>query len=374
MLDCTYKSICSGCELINKPYDEQRVLKLGLLDASWRLITGTELPRIEFISIAESGLRDRSDLMIEQTDSGFSLGLFDVDRKRIVDLKSCPQMSPRLDAWLKDFREVQIPVSRGSIRLRVAPSGRRGVWLDLANLDVKRLLEERTALDQLNRMAVVEIGQKRKRLVERDGFLKLHDPILESWFETYLPAKPDPIALYCTVGSFTQPGFTANRALISTIHKILTQTRPTRVVEFGSGIGNFTIPLASLCTEVHAYEVDPTACEGLARSLQEGGLTDRVTIHLGNYQVARKDPIQFTDNDLVFVDPPRSGLLKFIDPIEALNPHQRPKEFIYVSCYLESFCTDCARLLQLGYQIQSIAMIDQFPQSRHVEIVAHLRR
>ena len=382
MLNCQYIGRCSGCDWLEKPYDLQRETKLtGLrqLLQSLPLPVGA-WPEVKWIGIAEGGLRDRADLVIDQRTGEYRLGLFDRDHQEIIDIEKCPQMSPELQSWYEDFRKIKIPVQRGSIRLRVSPSSQRGIWLDLANVDVKMLLDERKTLDTLRTMAIVEIGQKRKRLVERDSQLKLADAILEPWFQTSIVEADGTIknvALYCAIGSFTQTGLKANTALVTEVRSRLQEIReqagsgPFRAVEFGSGIGNFTLPLASICSEVRAYEVDALALQGLERTLSEHeNLKGKVQIFSGNFQVERKQPVDFGGADLAFVDPPRSGLMKFLDPLAALPLEYRPRNFVYVSCYPESFVSDTRRLIDLGYRPQSVAIVDQFPQSRHYEIVA----
>ncbi len=371
---CGYASLCGGCDLISKPYDTQVSMKTEALRSAWlkALPEGPALPEVNWIKVAEGGLRDRVDLMIDQRSGSYKLGLFDSARTGLVDLENCPQLSPELEAWLSDFRKLQIPVQRGSVRLRVSPKGLRGVWLDLANVDVKMLLDERTTLDQLRSQAIVEIGQRRKRLVERDGQLKLADPQMEPWFETYTDQGVVP--LYCAIGSFTQTGFRANRALVDEVRRLVRKTGARTAREFGSGIGNFTFPLASVCEKTRVFEVDGLALEGLRRSSHDGGFDERIEINEGNYQVARKTPVSFEGTDLVLVDPPRSGLQQFLTPLESLAQDQRPKHFIYISCFAESFALDAAKLVQMGFELRETSIVDQFPQSRHFEIVASFTR
>lgn len=379
-LNCIHSKQCSGCGWIEKSYEQQRREKTENFRDHWQNAHGTtpsdpSLPEIKWVAIANGGLRDRVDLMIDARSGEYHLGLFDQSHREILDLRECPQMSDALADWHKEFRNIQIPVSRGSIRLRVSPTGQRGVWLDLANIDVKKLLDERSTLDTLRTHAIVEIGQRRKRLVEREGSLKLTDPTLEAWFETYAEPTTDAgttLPLYCTIGSFTQPGFTANRALLAEVHK---QISPSQVIaEFGSGIGNFTLPLATISREVHAYEVDTLALTGLQRSAEQHGLTERIKVFSGNFQVDRKIPVNFSGVDLILADPPRSGLMKFLDPLEKADAKDRPPQFVYVSCFAESFAQDAARLAKMGYRVQDVTLVDQFPQSHHYEIVSSFRR
>jgi 23S rRNA (uracil1939-C5)-methyltransferase len=366
-LACSYSALCAGCEYLHVSLSEQRALKSQTLhDALNAVLPGRTFPEPRWISIANGALRDRVDLMIDRRSGDYRVGLFDRFRTGLVDLQGCPQLTPSLESWLKDFRKLRIPVDRGSIRLRVSPNGKRGIWLDFANVDIKTLLDERIVLDSLRKEAVVEIGQKRKRLAEVDGKLKLVDPVLEPWFETYIGDRAIP--LYCTIGSFTQPGFRANRELVAAVSEMLGKTGAHRVAEFGSGIGNFTLPLASVAERVDAYEVDDLALDGLRKSLGENRLEEKVSIHSGNFQGAKTAALDFANVDVMLVDPPRSGLMQFLDPVE--NAAAKPKWFIYVSCFAESFAADSKRLIAMGYKPRDLAIVDQFPQSRHFEVVS----
>lgn len=370
MLACSYTARCSGCDWLLIPSEEQRSRKIGNL----RSIAGDLIPsnlEVEFVTIDHGGLRDRVDLMFDRRSGKPRLGLFDRFKTGIVDLEGCPQLSPTLEDWLRDFRRIEFPIARGSIRLRVGPQGQRGAWLDFANIDVKSLLDEDSLLRRLLEMGAVEIGQRRKRLVLKENQLKLVDPILEPWFETYLDETATP--LDCAIGSFTQPGFRANRVLVNEAMKPVKASGARKVIEFGSGIGNFTLPLVHACERVEAFEVDRLALAGLRSSAAKAGFDfDRFTIHEGNFQGDQGRAVAFAGADLVFVDPPRSGLMQFLDPLLALP--RPPRHFVYVSCFAESFAADAGRLASVGYRPETLAIVDQFPQSRHYEIVAGFRR
>ncbi len=373
-LNCSYASVCAGCEWLLKPAIEQHELKRRNLEEIWeRTSVRSPLPvPIEVRATSLGQTRDRVDLMIDRRRSGTArLGLFDRFKTGIVDLQGCPQLSSALEAWLKDFRRFDFPISRGSVRLRVAPDGQRGVWLDFANLDVKALLDGQTLLESLlSSGVIVEIGQRRKRLVRRADKLKLDEPELYPWFETYVGEKP--VALYATIGSFTQPGFLTNRILVDEVMKSI-GADGVRAAEFGAGIGNFTLPLAKRFSEVDVYEVDQLALEGLTRSLHEQNILN-VKIHSGNYQGERAAGLDLTGVDLLLVDPPRSGLMKFLDPLATAAATARPKQILYVSCFAESFAQDSDRLFEMGYKLKKLTIVDQFPQSRHYETVALFTR
>lgn len=374
-LSCRYATVCSGCAWIDRPYSEQAALKIKSFEEAWQArCPSSPLPAVEYRAIAPGGLRDRADFVIDSRSGQSRLGLFDRDHREIVDIEICPQLSPRLQQWFSEFRALTFKIERGSVRLRISPGGEKGAWLDFANVDVKALLDEQTTLRKLLAMAaVVEIGQRRKQLIEKDGALKLGEPSGRPWFETYVSDQPQP--LLTSIGNFTQPGFSANFVLVATVSEMLNGVRPKRAIEFGSGVGNFTLPLAHLSEHVDAFEIDSLASEHLKTALQASGLNEKVTIHVGDFQnLSAKRSVDFSGCDLVFVDPPRSGLKNFLNPLLAPRPGEKlvikPKHVLYVSCFVDSFTTDAAQLLNHRYVCRNVTLIDQFPQTPHAEIAA----
>lgn len=378
-LNCRYASLCSGCAWIERPPERQREDRLQALREAWSKAGVTApLPPLHYVGIASGGLRDRTDLIIDRRTGAYRLGLFGRDRHDILDLDTCPQLSPALDAFLREFRAIQLPVKRGSVRLRVSPGGERGVWLDLANLDVKNLLEEQTTLRALMAIARVEIGQRRKTLIDQEGRLRLAEPTLLPWFETYLGGELRATPLFTVIGGFTQPGFRANRSLVAETLRLgaaAAGDRPlARVAEFGAGSGNFTLPLAAgMAAHVDAYEVDALACRGLRLGAEAAGLSERIFVHEGDFQVATRRA-DFSAVDMIVADPPRSGLMAFLEPLAEVAPDSRPKLFLYVSCFADSFALDSRRLVELGYRPSYVSVLEQFPQSPHFEIAAAFTR
>ncbi len=372
---CDLATSCSGCGWFKLPYEEQKRLKIENFVKTW---DQAGLPSLsfapKFVSVAQAGLRDRVDLIIDNRPSASSssqrIGMFDQEHREIVDLPICPQITQPLQKWLSEFRTIKWPIQRGSVRLRISPSGERGVWLDFANADIKTLLDEKMIFEELLKKSFVEIGQRRKRLVRGEDRLRLVDPVLQPWFETYVGEKLKPTPLLCHVGGFTQTGFQANRALINEVFEMTRNLEAKRVAEFGSGVGNFTLPLASRFEKVEAFEVDALACQALTENLKLSRLEEKVVVHQGDFQNLNEHrTFNGADFDLIFVDPPRSGLKQFLDPL--FTSQLKPRNFMYISCYPESFCLDARRLTQLNYSLKQLTIVDQFPQTPHAELVAH---
>lgn len=298
------------------------------------------------------------------------LGLYGLNSHETVALSECPMMSSSLEAWFQEFRKVAPPIRKGSVRLRVSPAGERGVWLDFANQDVKTLFEERDYLKWLSSLAFVEIGQKRKKLTWKDDAPKLIDPELKPWFETYGP-QLEAIRLYGPVGGFSQAGFSANRELVRSVSAAAEKSGLQSWVELFCGNGNFSLALASRGYDVEAVEMDGLALDGLMKSIAESRL--KLKIHRADVYLKTATLPPFAGRGLL-VDPPRAGLREVLNQLEAMPSGDLPPALIYVSCFAEVFAEEAGRLIKLGYTIESLTEVDQFPHSPHAEWVALFTR
>ena len=72
--------------------------------------------------------------------------------------------------------------------------------------------------------------------------------------------------------------------------------------------------------------------------------------------------------DRVIVDPPRAGLPR---SVRASLVDRRPQRLTYVSCHPAALARDL-RDLTLIWQIESLTLIDLFPQTSHMEAVVQL--
>src|SRR6201999_2210701 len=71
--------------------------------------------------------------------------------------------------------------------------------------------------------------------------------------------------------------------------------------------------------------------------------------------------------DVVFVDPPRSGLSQKI--VRRMIECEAPK-IVYVSCNPTTLAPNAAQLVEAGYRLRRVRPVDMFPQTPHIECVA----
>jgi 23S rRNA (uracil1939-C5)-methyltransferase len=75
--------------------------------------------------------------------------------------------------------------------------------------------------------------------------------------------------------------------------------------------------------------------------------------------------------ELVVMDPPRAGVGA---EVCALLARVKAAEMVYVSCDPVTLSRDLKAMVDSGYTLVELHLVDMFPQTFHLETVAMLRR
>lgn len=365
-LECRYLESCRGCPLGHLDFEQQkRLKKQKFLDRLNQQFSSASLAVAEFDFVFPVFDRYRTRADFVYCDG--HLGWYD-QRKKFVRIESCPLHKIELTKLTNTINKLPWPASRGSMRLRVNPEGKLGVWLDLANLDIKQILSDGEVLENLFADGVVvEMGQKGKRVIRDAGGFKLSDPTPYPWFKTEF--KNQPVSLFSLISSFTQTNPDLNIQMLGLVKSFFHSERFDRVVEFGSGVGNFTLFLSEFTRQMNVIENDFRNLIPLRYNLDIYGLTSAIAIFENVKAFLSSNEASFGGgHDLYFVNPARSGVGALFDsPIPAGH-------VAYVSCHLESFLGDAAKLEAQGFKLIKAILFDQFPHSEHFEILSYFRK
>jgi 23S rRNA (uracil1939-C5)-methyltransferase len=133
-----------------------------------------------------------------------------------------------------------------------------------------------------------------------------------------------------------------------------------------AGVGLLTLPLAERFEEVVAVESGRSAAHDLEFNAERGGL--------GNVAVRQSTAEAYLEEleaapDTMALDPPRAGLGKHV--VRRLA-ELRPPQLVLVACDPATLARDLAGLMASGYRIESMALVDLFPQTFHLETVVRL--
>ena len=134
------------------------------------------------------------------------------------------------------------------------------------------------------------------------------------------------------------------------------------VLDLYAGVGLFSRALKSHFPRVIAVESGASAYRDLRENVAG---VDAVHATAEEYLARfRGRP------DLILADPPRAGLGKLaVSELFRI----RPVEIRVVSCDPSTLARDLRGLLDGGYSIDKMALVDLFPQTYHIETIVRLR-
>jgi 23S rRNA (uracil1939-C5)-methyltransferase len=334
---CPVFEKCGGCHYQQATAEFQAARKVEILREVFRRVGKIDAPEEIGVRAGEPwGYRNRSQFHL---DGESSIGYMAWASNDLVPIESCPISAPPINAAL---------------------SALRGLMLDARWPRFVREIElftngERTMLNVISTEAARGVA---------GPFFEWVSERIPGAAEGSLEYKAAGETLRVSHGSF----FQVNRFLIDDLVACaLEGAEGESALDLYSGVGLFSLPLARRFKQVDAVETDASALRDLDHNTKRAELT---------VQAHRLQSEQFLEGlkkapDFVLADPPRSGLGKHV--VRHIGRLLPPKVTI-VSCDPATLARDLAALLTAGYRIESLTLVDLFPQTFHLETVTRLAR
>jgi 23S rRNA (uracil1939-C5)-methyltransferase len=150
-----------------------------------------------------------------------------------------------------------------------------------------------------------------------------------------------------------------------------------RVIDWFCGLGNFTLPLATLAREVLGVEGSETLVARSRENAARNGLTAKTRFEARNlFEITPDDLVSFGLSDKWLVDPPREGAFALAKALADLRTNPReawtpPQRIVYVSCNPATLARDAGLLVNVaGYRCVAAGAVNMFPHTAHVESMA----
>ena len=369
-----HSGACGGCKMQHlHPAAQVAVKQRVLEDNLWHLAKVKPERMLRPIEGPAWGYRDRARLSVRHVikKGTVLIGFHERKSRYVADMSVCPVLPPRISAMLLPLRaligsmdqrdrlpQIELaagddvaalvlrhlePVSdadRGRLRAFAAEHGVQW-WLQPKGPETVHLLDEGGA-DQ----AVLAY-----RLPE---------------FGITMPFKPT---------DFTQVNPHINRVLVARALRLLAPLRQERVIDWFCGLGNFTLPLATLAREVLGIEGSETLVARARTNAAINGLAERATFAARNlFEITPDDLRALGAAERWLVDPPREGafaLAKAVADLHGSADWVPPQRIVYVSCNPSTLARDAGLLVhQAGYRCSLAGVINMFPHTAHVESIA----
>ena len=316
---CPYFLRCGGCQLQHLDYRTQVEQKIAALREVLRRVGKIEFPgEIESVSAEPWQYRNRIQLHIDRGDVGY----FEHGSRRLCAIESCPIASPALNRAIAalNAHSAQLRSYSGDVELFTNETDIQVNVLDRAPRSAFSVFES------IGSSGPIEYQGFR---VSRNSFFQVNRFLLDRLVD-------------CSVLAHT-----GDRAL-----------------DLYAGAGLFSKALAGRFRAVTAVESGRTAHRDLVHNLGERIASVNTTVeeYLAGVETAP---------DLILADPPRAGLGKQV--VSELVRLQSPN-LVIVSCDPATLARDLQGLIAAGYHIETMTLIDLFPQTYHLETAVHLGR
>jgi 23S rRNA (uracil1939-C5)-methyltransferase len=168
--------------------------------------------------------------------------------------------------------------------------------------------------------------------------------------------------------------------------EFLSVEKSDRIIDWFCGLGNFTLPIATLAREVIGIEGSQSMVD-LAKlnfnwnvSNRASGFNSLCSVDFLSQNLFEMDSeklYQLALADKWLIDPPREGAHALINALVDLQQKtekrdwQAPKKIVYISCNPATLARDAGILVhQAGYVCKAAGMLNMFPHTAHVESMA----
>jgi 23S rRNA (uracil1939-C5)-methyltransferase len=300
------------------------------------------------VQVSPPGSRRRAVLAVRRTKKGVLVGFHGRASGSITEITDCRLLEPALMVAIPAVRDLAlIGASRkGELAVTVTVSADGP---DVAATGGKPLDDPlRAALGQ----AAARLGLA--RLAWEGEVVAMQAPPAQRFGAALV--VPPPGAFLQATPQGEAALWTAVRAGVGTA---------ARVVDLFAGCGTFTLPLAATA-EVHGVEADAAMLSALDAGWRRAPGLKRVTIEVRDLFRNPLLPDELARFDAAVLDPPRAGAEAQV----AQLARARVPVVAYVSCFPISFARDARRLVDAGYVMGAVQVVDQFRWSAHVELAA----
>ena len=396
---CRHFTDCGGCTIQDISYDDQRALKramvraafseAGFAAADW---SESDLPavlrapaevryrnKLEFSFGAQRWLSEdeiaQADTIADRRGLGFHVaGRFD----RVLDLKEChlqPEPSEEIRRWFREYAEREgltfydAREHVGLLRLLVIRTSLSGETMVTVMFGADDPPAVQRVMDAVAERFPAVASLNYVINTSKNDSLFPHDVV--TWRgRGWITEVCGPNRLRLRPKAFYQTNPAQALRLYETAVSMTGLSPGLRVFDLYSGIGSIALFVARSVASVVGVESVGDAVISARENADLNGITNAV-FEAGEVEAVLPDvAARHGTPDLVILDPPRSGVHP--KARRALRELGAPR-ILYISCNPRTQATDIAELHDL-YEVDSLQPVDMFPQTRHVENIAVLRR
>jgi 23S rRNA (uracil1939-C5)-methyltransferase len=358
---CPHFGACGGCQYQHASYAAQTQIKLDILRDTLQAAGLSALPEPQLHTAEPWGYRNRIRLRVATVDGALRIGYNRRGSYEMLPIRECPIAAPlllraaeavltiaaTLPMWTRQLTEIELFTNSDQSKLQITFFLRAERGTDLAAFS-KQL---QSVVPELAGTGITIVGDSGRK--EQPG---------ASWGAAGLNYSALGRDYWVSRGSF----FQVNRFLVDELLHLVTADRTGALAwDLYAGVGLFSRPLAESFTEVVGVETIVGDLAAVLKGPGKRAVGSTVADFLRAAVVERDRP------SLVVMDPPRAGL--GAEVCELLGRIKAP-QMVYVSCDPVTLARDLKAMVDSGYTVNELHLVDLFPQTFHMETVVILNR
>ncbi len=343
---CKYYVRCGGCQLQHWQQTSYRDWKKNLVAVAL-LKRGMEFPVAEIIDAHGAGRR-RVSLHVRRKDGAVIAGFMAARSHDLIDIDQCPILVPALQNAIDIARKLGGKLGDCDVSITAADNG----------LDVSIKAERKIADEQIPNLATL-VGELHLARLSINGNMVATRVVPVVSIGKAMVQVPS--------GSFLQATKAGEEALANLV--LATLGKPKSVADLFCGVGPFALRIAERA-KVNAIDSDKLA---IASLVQAARLATGLKPLKAEVRDLMREPLvanELKEFDAVIFDPPRAGA----EAQTRQLAKSAVRTIVAVSCDPASFARDAEILVGGGYKLKSLAAVDQFKWTSHVEIVGSFSR
>lgn len=361
---CAHFSVCGGCSLQHLSRPAQIAFKQGVLAEQFRHFGGLE-PEAWLPPLVdpEPAYRRKARLGVKYVikKEALLVGFREKQSNFLADIQDCSVLDERISSQLLALREV----IRGLVKFDHIPQ----IEVAAGDADVALVFRHMEPLPAEDIAALTAFCAERgwQLYLQPGGNDSVHRVWPAQGEDRLHYALPDfGLTMAFHPMDFTQVNAGINRRMVKLALDLLDPQPGERVLDLFSGLGNFTLPLATRAGAVVGVEGSQAMADRGHENARGNGLA--------NVQFYAQDltadfsaqPWARQGFDRLLIDPPRSGA----EEVVRYLPKFGARRVVYVSCNPATLARDAGLLQEAGYRLTQAGVMDMFPHTTHVESIA----
>jgi len=349
-MPCSHARSCGGCGLQHASDEFVAEFKLNVVRNALKA-RGIEAELSEILTSPVSSRR-RAVFSARRTKKGALVGFHMKSSDTIIAIPRCTVLSQALLDIVPVLESLTVEggTRKGEMRFAVTET--------MTGVDIKAEGGKPADGALLSKLAQMSGQPGVARLTWGDEPVAAqHTPVLEFGGHKVTPPA----------GAFLQATKQGEESLVSAVTETILGAK--KVLDLFSGCGTFSLPAAQNA-EVHAVESDKEMIASLTQAWRMADGMRALTAEARDLFRRPLLPDELNRFDAIIIDPPRAGAEAQIIEISKSDV----KTVAMVSCNPVSFARDAEILLQAGFVIRNLKVVDQFRWSSHVEISAGFHR